>query len=50
MARKCCRKNVKAYYDMDKLTTHAVVAGATGGGKSIAAQVLIEEALMKILP
>ncbi|MEK6915081.1 MAG: DUF87 domain-containing protein, partial [Nanoarchaeota archaeon] len=35
-------KNVKAYYDMDKLTTHAVVAGATGGGKSIAAQVLIE--------
>ncbi|HDK42677.1 MAG TPA: DUF87 domain-containing protein, partial [Candidatus Pacearchaeota archaeon] len=39
--------NIKAYLDMDLLTTHAVVAGATGGGKSISAQVIIEEALMK---
>ena len=29
------------------LTTHSIIIGATGGGKSIAAQVLIEEALMK---
>jgi hypothetical protein len=36
-----------AYYNIDDLTTHAVVAGATGGGKSISAQVLIEEALKK---
>jgi len=36
-----------AFLEVDKLTTHAVVAGATGMGKSIAAQVLIEEALMQ---
>ncbi|MDA3836625.1 MAG: DUF87 domain-containing protein [Nanoarchaeota archaeon] len=35
-----------AYYEIDKLTTHAIVAGATGMGKSISAQVVIEEALM----
>jgi capsular polysaccharide biosynthesis protein len=38
------RKNM-AYLDPHKLTVHSIVAGATGGGKSIAAQVLIEEAL-----
>ena len=36
-----------AYLEMDALTTHGVVAGATGGGKSISAQVLIEEVLLK---
>jgi len=35
-----------AYYEIDRLTTHAIVSGATGMGKSISAQVLIEEALM----
>ncbi|MBD3253350.1 DUF87 domain-containing protein, partial [Candidatus Pacearchaeota archaeon] len=35
-----------AYYGLDKLTTHCIVAGATGMGKSISAQVIIEEALM----
>ncbi len=35
-----------AYYDLEKLTTHAIVAGATGMGKSISAQVVIEEALL----
>ncbi len=35
-----------AYYEIDKLTTHAIVAGATGMGKSISAQVMIEEALL----
>lgn len=44
---KLAETNTLAYYDMDNLTTHAVVAGATGGGKSITAQVLIEEALLK---
>ena len=33
------------WFDLDKLTTHCIVAGATGSGKSVAAQVLIEEAL-----
>ncbi|MBI3033592.1 DUF853 family protein [Candidatus Woesearchaeota archaeon] len=37
----------KAYIELDKLQTHTIVAGATGSGKSIAAQVIVEEALRK---
>ncbi|MFA5857106.1 MAG: DUF87 domain-containing protein [Candidatus Pacearchaeota archaeon] len=37
---------VPAYYELERLTTHCIVAGATGMGKSISAQVIIEEALM----
>ncbi|MEM0230899.1 MAG: helicase HerA-like domain-containing protein [Candidatus Woesearchaeota archaeon] len=33
------------WFDLDGLTTHCIVAGATGGGKTVAAQVLVEEAL-----
>jgi hypothetical protein len=36
-----------AYLDPGRLTTHSIVAGATGGGKSISAQVIIEECLMQ---
>ncbi len=36
-----------AYLEPEKLKTHAIVAGATGMGKSISAQVIIEEALLK---
>ncbi|MCX6749905.1 MAG: DUF87 domain-containing protein [Candidatus Pacearchaeota archaeon] len=36
-----------AYLEPEKLKTHVIVAGATGMGKSISAQVLVEEALMK---
>jgi hypothetical protein len=36
-----------AYFDMDVLTVHSIVAGSTGGGKSIAAQVIVEEVLIK---
>ena len=43
---KIAETNTPAYYELDKLTTHAIVAGATGMGKSISAQVIIEEALM----
>ncbi len=35
------------YFDMDKLTVHSIIAGSTGGGKTIAGQVIIEECLMK---
>ncbi len=42
---KIAEKKDGAYLDPHKLTVHSIVAGATGGGKSIAAQVLIEEAL-----
>jgi hypothetical protein len=37
---------VPAYYEIERLTTHCIVAGATGMGKSISAQVIIEEALI----
>ncbi|MCK5450058.1 hypothetical protein KAI32_04275, partial [Candidatus Pacearchaeota archaeon] len=36
---KIAEKNEDAYIDPYKLTTHCITAGATGGGKSIAAQV-----------
>jgi hypothetical protein len=39
--------NKRAYVDMDVLTVHSIVAGSTGGGKSISAQDIIEEALLK---
>jgi len=32
---------------MDQLTTHCIIAGSTGSGKSISAQVLVEEMLLK---
>jgi len=43
---KVAETNTPAYLDPNRLTTHSIVAGATGGGKSISAQVIIEEALM----
>ncbi|MFA5764473.1 MAG: DUF87 domain-containing protein, partial [archaeon] len=36
-----------AYLEPERLKTHTIVAGATGMGKSISAQVLVEEALLK---
>ncbi len=44
---KIAETNHYAYFDPNKFTTHAIVAGATGGGKSITAQVMIEECLKK---
>jgi hypothetical protein len=37
----------RSYFDMDRLTVHSIVAGSTGGGKSISAQDIIEECLLK---
>ena len=39
--------DVHTYVDLDKLQMHTLVAGASGSGKTVAAQVIIEEALMK---
>lgn len=39
--------NKKAYFDLEQLTTHTLVAGSTGGGKTVSAEVLVEEALIK---
>jgi len=36
-----------AYMELDVLQTHTLCAGATGSGKTIAAQVILEEALLK---
>ena len=44
---KIAETNHDTYLDPARLTTHSIVAGATGGGKSISAQVIIEEALRK---
>ena len=38
--------NKNAYLELEKLKVHTIVAGATGMGKSISAQVIIEEALL----
>ncbi len=34
-----------AYFDIDQLASHTIIAGSTGGGKTVSAEVLIEEAL-----
>ena len=39
--------NVRTFVNLEDLKTHAIIAGATGGGKSVAAQVMVEEALRK---
>ncbi len=41
---------IKAWMDPNDLTTHALVAGATGAGKSVGASVIIEEALEQKIP
>jgi len=37
----------EAYLELDVLQTHTLCAGATGSGKTVAAQVIVEEALLK---
>ena len=39
-----------AYIDPDDLTTHAIVSGSTGSGKSVTANVVAEEALEQDIP
>lgn len=40
----------KAYFKMKELTMHAVAAGATGSGKTVSAQIIVEEVLNKDIP
>jgi hypothetical protein len=42
---KLAERDEDAYIDLDDLTTHAMIAGATGSGKSVTAQAVAEEAL-----
>ncbi len=40
----------QAYLQASDLTTHALVAGSTGSGKSVTASIIVEEALNKKIP
>jgi DNA helicase HerA-like ATPase len=44
---KIAETTQKAYFDLDLFQVHTLVAGASGSGKTVAAQVLVEEALLK---
>ncbi len=44
---KIAETDIRAFIDFDTLQTHTVVAGSSGGGKTVAAQVIVEEALLK---
>jgi uncharacterized membrane protein len=43
---KVAETGIRAFLDMNKLQTHTLVAGSTGSGKTVAAQGIIEEALL----
>jgi len=44
---KIAENNIKAYLEPERMKTHTIIAGATGGGKSISAQAIVEEVLMQ---
>ncbi|MBU0472160.1 MAG: DUF87 domain-containing protein [Nanoarchaeota archaeon] len=44
---KIAESDHKTYFDLEQLKIHTIVAGSTGGGKSISAQVIVEECLLK---
>ena len=47
---KIAETETKATFVMDDLTTHILVAGATGAGKSVTANIFVEELLEKKIP
>ncbi len=42
---KIAEAKVNAYFDLNQLTMHTLIAGSTGGGKTVSAEVMVEEAL-----
>ena len=47
---KIAETNVRATFSMSDLTTHVLIAGATGSGKSVTASLFVEELLDKKIP
>jgi hypothetical protein len=47
---KIAETNIKATFNSNDLTTHIIVAGATGAGKSVTASIFAEEILNKKIP
>ena len=47
---KIADTNNTAWYNPDDLTTHILIAGSTGSGKSVGASIIVEEALSKNIP
>src|SRR3989338_1407540 len=43
---KVAETDIRTFADLNKLQTHMLIAGATGSGKTVAAQSIIEEALL----
>lgn len=43
---KIAETGIRAFYDLNKLATHTLIAGSTGSGKTVAAQDLVEAALL----
>jgi len=44
---KIAETDHKTYFNMEAFMTHTIDAGSTGGGKTVSAQVIVEELLMK---
>jgi len=44
---KIAEMNIGAYLEPERMKTHTIIAGATGGGKSISAQAIVEEVLLQ---
>ncbi len=42
---KIAETGIRAFVDLNKLQMHTIIAGATGGGKTVAAQDIVEDAL-----
>jgi KaiC/GvpD/RAD55 family RecA-like ATPase len=47
---KIAETDRKAYFDMNDLRTHVLVAGATGAGKTVSATIFVEELLKEKIP
>ena len=44
---KVAETDVRTFVELNKMQMHTLIAGSTGGGKTVAAQSIVEEALLK---